>query len=135
MPSLVSNEVVSRSASGVRLRQIGAAELIPGLKFKAKCTLDVVEWPTGIPAGMLEGSTGDKSIEDADDLVVASTATIPLVRDVFPRPYAISHLPHKDLSMQSVKVSSRFSQDRGDFSLYQVTLVVRRETAPPDTQS
>jgi hypothetical protein len=31
--------------------------------------LDVVEYMKGIPMELLEGSTGDKSIEDADDLV------------------------------------------------------------------
>lgn len=70
---------------------------------------------------LLEGSTGDKSIEDADDLVLASTAAIPLVRGVFPRPYAISHLPHRDLSMQSVEAKGRLGGllGGGDFALYQ----------------
>eukprot|EP00614_Pseudopedinella_elastica_P035584 CAMPEP_0172625246 /NCGR_PEP_ID=MMETSP1068-20121228/142504_1 /TAXON_ID=35684 /ORGANISM="Pseudopedinella elastica, Strain CCMP716" /LENGTH=330 /DNA_ID=CAMNT_0013434477 /DNA_START=256 /DNA_END=1248 /DNA_ORIENTATION=+ len=117
IPSLVKNEVLKRESDGVRLKQVGAAELLPGLSFKARCTLDVKEWPDGISASILEGSTGDKSIEDADDATIASTAGIPLVRGVFPRPYAISHLPHRDLTMQSVE-SGRFGLG-GDFSLYQ----------------
>lgn len=139
VPSLVSNEVIARTVSnevsaagassssgGVTLRQVGAAELIPGLKFKARCTLDVVEYPHGIPHHLLEGSTGSKSIEDADDLMIASTASIPLVRGVFPRPYAISHLPHRDLSMQSVETKKKgrglrlgLGADASDFSIYQ----------------
>ena len=53
--------------------------------------------------------------------MLASTATIPLVRGVFPRPYAISHLPHRDLSMQSVEEKGRLGGllGGGDFSLYQ----------------
>jgi len=90
---------------------------------QAQCTLDVAEYMEGIPMEMLEGSTGDKSIEDADDLFLASTSTIPLVRGVFPRPYAISHLPHRDLSMQSVEEKKRLGGILGgggsDFALYQ----------------
>jgi hypothetical protein len=43
------------------------------------------------------------------------------VRGVFPRPYAISHLPHRDLSMQSVEEKGRLGGllGGGDFSLYQ----------------
>jgi len=105
---------------GVRLRQVGAAELVPGLKFKAKCVLDVVEHAQGIPPHLLEGSTSAKSIEDSDDLVIASTAQIPLVRGTFPRPYCISHLPHKDLTMQSAEGGANpFGRDASDFSLYQ----------------
>jgi len=117
VPSLKKNEVLERWDDGVRLKQVGEADLVPGVSFKARCTLDVKEWPEGIPAAMLEGSTGDKSIEDAADEEIASTADIPLVRGVFPRPFAISHLPHRDLTMQSVE-SGRFGFG-GDFSIYQ----------------
>jgi len=119
VPSLVINEVVESREKGVRLRQVGAAELVPGLKFKAKCVLDVVEHEDGIPSEMLEGTVEGKSIEDADDLVIASTANIPLVRGTFPRPYCISHLPHRDLTMQSVEARGPFGKDASDFSLYQ----------------
>ena len=50
--------------------------------------------------------------KDSDE-VRAFDAALPLVRDVFPRPYAISSLPMRDISMQSVL------GERGDFSLYQ----------------
>jgi len=38
VPSLVSNEVVATRPDGVRLKQIGAAELIPGVNFKVNKT-------------------------------------------------------------------------------------------------
>ena len=36
VPSLVSNEVVATRPDGVRLKQVGAAELIPGVNFKVR---------------------------------------------------------------------------------------------------
>jgi len=127
VPSLVSNQVVERRADGVVLKQVGSAELLPGLRFQAKCTLNVVEHPHGIPQSMLHDEI---SGADSDGNGVGA----PLVRGVFPRPYAISQLPHKDLSMQSVETAlpdegkkrklgsnlfSSFGKDASDFSLYQ----------------
>ena len=39
-----------------------------------------------------------------------------LTRYVFPRPFALSSLPHKDISMQSIE------NDDGEFRMYQVSI-------------
>lgn len=36
VPSLVTNEVVLTRPDGVRLKQVGAAELVPGFSFKVR---------------------------------------------------------------------------------------------------
>ena len=73
--------------------------------------------PPPPPPPLSEGGS-----EGYDDLATGATAAVdiargqasqPLRRGVFPRPYAISHLPHRDLSMQSAEGV------RGDFDLYQ----------------
>ena len=48
VPNLVENTVLARSSSGCRLRQVGSAELIPGLRFSALMTVDVETHPNGI---------------------------------------------------------------------------------------
>jgi len=110
VPSLLSNKVVERSAGGCRMEQVGSAELLPGISFRARCTLDVREYPEGIPAALL-GSQAEAYDDYAD--VARADISRPLKRDVFPRPFAISKLPHRDLTMQSSKDA------RGDFDLYQ----------------
>uniref|UniRef100_A0A7S2C656 Coenzyme Q-binding protein COQ10 START domain-containing protein n=1 Tax=Florenciella parvula TaxID=236787 RepID=A0A7S2C656_9STRA len=95
---------------GARLAQTGAAQLLPGIKFQAKLTLDVREFIDGMPAELSaevpDASTSSKKVREFD-------AALPLVRDVFPRPYALSRLPMRDISMQSVQ------GEQSDFSLYQ----------------
>lgn len=117
VPSLLKNDIIDRRSDGCRMTQVGAAELVPGISFRARCTLDVQEFPSGIPAELVEG--GSEGLEDPTMDPVAATdiakskASQPLRRGIFPRPYAISHLQHRDLSMQSAEGF------RGDFDLYQ----------------
>eukprot|EP01039_Chlorochromonas_danica_P006969 gene6969-7710_t len=102
VPSLVRNEVLQRdSRGGARLLQIGAAKVLPGLTFRAKTVLDVALYPEDdpLPPACLLGVGQDSS-------------TTPLVRGVFPRPYARTALPHRDLTMQNV-------EGEGDFDHYQ----------------
>jgi len=127
VPNLVANEVVSRSTDGARLKQLGAAKLAPGVTFTATTTLDVVEYFDGLPTAMeadhlCEAAQADPGTIAAQslrarpssdsDAVRAFGEEVPLTFDLFPRPYCISALPHRDITMQGVK-------GVGDFSFYQ----------------
>jgi hypothetical protein len=123
VPNLISNEVVSLDErGGARLKQVGAAKLAPVIVFRAQTTLDVREYPEGIPAQMeadhLLGAPDDAtaasgSSQSTDSAAVrAFDSALPLVLDVFPRPYCISSLPHRDVTMQGV-------EGKGDFRHYQ----------------
>ena len=43
VPNLVSNEVVQLTANGAKIKQIGAAQVLPCLTFKASMVVDVTE--------------------------------------------------------------------------------------------
>ena len=58
-----------------------------------------------------EGSIAGGSVSSSE-AVRAASATQPLEWDVFPRPYCISALPHRDITMQGVR-------GVGDFRHYQ----------------
>ncbi len=94
-------EEISRKLKGSRLKQVGGSKVV-GINFSARVTVEVREWPNGIP--FVDETTGyDGSTERRRQLE----------RYRFPRPFAISRLPTKDISMQSV------ADDDGDFRLYQ----------------
>ena len=42
VPNLVSNEVVQLTANGAKIKQIGAAQVLPGLTFKASMVADAM---------------------------------------------------------------------------------------------
>jgi len=102
--------IVSERLKGARLYQIGGAKIV-GINFSAKTTLDVREWPDGLPDfahygdEVYEGKSREKRAQENNN--------IPLKRYRFPRPFAICSLPHKDISMQSTE------NDDGEFRLYQ----------------
>ena len=118
VPNLVKNEVLDFvPQQGARLRQVGAAKLAPGITFTATTTLDVREYRNGIPDEMeadhLRDPEGDGSEPSTDsEAIRASAAKQSLQWDVFPRPYCISSLPHRDITMQGVRGT-------GDFRFYQ----------------
>lgn len=102
VPNLIENKVVDRfDCGGARLSQVGAAKIAPMVSFRAATTLDVRLYPSGLPAEMEEEHLEDDAAE-----------ALPLVEGIFPRPYSISALPHRDISMQAVGGA-------GDFSFYQ----------------
>jgi hypothetical protein len=108
VPNLVENTVLERRSSGCRLRQVGSAELIPGLRFSALMTVDVETHPDGIPPDRIRAPseydpTQPRKVQKGP----------PLNRGVFPSPYALEELPLRDISMQSVQGAA------GDFSHYQ----------------
>lgn len=92
---------ISTELKGAKLKQVGGAKVV-GINFSAQVTLEVREWPNGIP--FVDETTGyDGSAERRRKLE----------RYRFPRPFAISRLPTRDISMQSV------ANDDGEFRLYQ----------------
>jgi len=129
IPNLVKNEVVARydgissindgaeddiqhlkqhspeiqlTKKGARLSQIGGAKVF-GIDFSARTTLDVREWPQGLPDFMHE----------PEYTIKVSPEELPLTRHVFPRPFCIGGLPSRDITMQSIK------DDGGEFRIYQ----------------
>ena len=136
IPNLVSNKVLSTTVDppGARLEQLGAAKLAPMVTFTATTTLDVVEYMGGLPPYMeadhlkeeeeaeaaadetagFKGADGSVKKASSDSAAVRKYGEgMPLTENVFPRPYMISQLPHRDITMQGVK-------GIGDFSFYQV---------------
>ena len=90
--------------------QVGGAK-VAGINFSAKTTLEVREWPTGMPdfAHFQDEMWEGRSREDR----ASEYPKIKLKRYQFPRPFAVSNLPTRDISMQSIE------NDGGEFRLYQ----------------
>jgi len=108
VPNLVSNTVLSAEAHvGARLQQVGTARLGGVATFTAQTTLDVREYRHGLPAYM-EADHLDGQADQASAREIG--AALPLRDGVFPRPYSISSLPHRDITMKAVG---------GDFRHYQ----------------
>jgi hypothetical protein len=101
---------LSQQMKGSRLRQVGGAK-VAGIQFSARTTLEVREWPHGMPdfAHFNEEVYNNKSRKErANDY-----AKVKLQRYRFPRPFCVSKLPTRDISMQSVE------NDAGEFRMYQ----------------
>jgi len=112
IPSLVRNKVVEKRADGgARLEQVGGAKVLPGVTFTAKVALDVNLYleENPLPADMQASHLPETAASSA---VRAYDMQLPLVRGVFPRPYAITSLPFRDITMQNV-------EGEGDFEHYQ----------------
>jgi len=101
---------LSMKMKGAKLRQVGGAKVV-GINFSARCTLEVREWPNGIPdffhfsEDVFQGESRTERARNEKNRR--------LERYHFPRPFAISKLPTKDISMQSIE------KDDGEFRLYQ----------------
>lgn len=109
-PEEVQCQELANQMKGAKLRQVGGAK-VAGIRFSARTTLEVREWPEGMPdfahfnAEYWEGKSRKKRAKE-----YANTA---LTRYRFPRPFAVSKLPTRDISMQSV------ADDDGEFRMYQ----------------
>jgi len=109
-PEEVQCRQVADQMKGAVMKQVGGAK-VAGINFSARTTLEVREWPNGMPDfahfkdDMWEGKSRVTRAKEYP--------TVPLTRYRFPRPFALSSLPTKDISMQSVV------QDDGEFRLYQ----------------
>jgi len=128
VPNLVDNEVLGTTEDGgVRLRQVGGAKLAPGVVFRATTTVDVKTYHNGLPPAMQspELPAMDSKAERA------YSSELPLTKDIFPRPYCISSLPHRDITMQGVQ------EIRSDFRFYQGVWRMQRlpGCAPPGSSA
>uniref|UniRef100_A0A7S2HGW9 Coenzyme Q-binding protein COQ10 START domain-containing protein n=1 Tax=Helicotheca tamesis TaxID=374047 RepID=A0A7S2HGW9_9STRA len=103
-------ELVSKYMKGSKLRQVGGAKVV-GINFSARTTLEVREWPNGMPDvahyqdEIYEGQSRNARAKKEKGQK--------LTRYRFPRPFALSTLPTKDISMQSIE------NDDGEFRMYQ----------------
>ena len=89
-----------RNSSSLYSDNAGAK--VVGINFSAQVTLEVREWPKGIPF-----------VDETSGYDGKAERRRKLERYRFPRPFAISKLPTKDISMQSV------ANDDGEFRMYQ----------------
>ena len=102
VPSLVKNNVVERYPDGgARLAQVGGAKVFPGVTFTAKTVLDVRVF-------LEDNPVPDNFMVD----MIERSLSLPLQRNVFPRPLHIAQLPYRDITMQNV-------EGEGDFDHYQ----------------
>ncbi|EGB02644.1 hypothetical protein AURANDRAFT_16631, partial [Aureococcus anophagefferens] len=62
VPNLVANEVIAKppGGGGARLRQVGSAQVLPGVNFKASMVLDVAEVRGGLAAGQIRRGELDR---------------------------------------------------------------------------
>lgn len=103
-------ETLTTYLKGALLRQVGGAKVV-GINFSARTTLEVREWPQGMPDfahfqdSVFEGKSRDARVSD--------NIRVKLERYKFPRPFALSSLPTRDISMQSIE------NDNGEFRMYQ----------------
>ena len=101
---------LANQMKGAKLRQIGGAK-VAGIQFSARTTLEVREWPNGLPdfAHFNDEYWDGKSRKER----MIQYSRTPLTRYKFPRPFALSTLPTRDISMQSIE------RDDGEFRMYQ----------------
>jgi len=127
VPSLVTNEVLEKKPTGgARIHQIGAAKVLPGVKFKASMTLDVDVYLEDNPLPEEKIAT-HVDIDTSSEEVREKGSRLPLRRGVFPRPFAETSLPKRDITMVNVEGAP------GDFDHYQgVWRVQPLETCAPD---
>ena len=114
VPSLIKNEVLERYPDGgARIYQVGGANVLPGITFKASVTLDIRTYleDSPLPSSKFQSYGFDGSSTSEEVLHEISRAT-PLKRGIFPRPYALTKLPFRDITMQNV-------MGAGDFEHYQ----------------
>lgn len=109
-PEEVHCRDLANQMKGAKLRQVGGAK-VAGIRFSARTTLEVREWPEGLPdfAHFNDEYWQGKSRKER----AKEYTNTPLTRYRFPRPFAVSKLPTRDISMQSVE------NDDGEFRMYQ----------------
>lgn len=103
-------KALSKRMKGSKLKQVGGAKVV-GINFSASVTLEVREWPQGMPDFFHYNDDQYEGVSRSERAKLESKRK--LERYHFPRPFAISRLPTKDISMQSVE------NDDGEFRMYQ----------------
>ena len=109
-PEDVQCKQVADKMKGSLLKQVGGAK-VAGINFSAKTTLEVREWPQGMPD--FAHFTDDMWMGKSREARAKEYPKMKLKRYRFPRPFAVSSLPTRDISMQSIP------DDDGEFRLYQ----------------
>ena len=110
LPDVEQCKLIASQMKGSRLHQVGGAKVV-GINFSARTTLEVREWPQGLPDfahfqdELWEGKSRKQRARD--------NTSVRLQRYKFPRPFAVSKLPTHDITMQSVE------DDDGEFRMYQ----------------
>ena len=110
LPDEEQCESISKHMRGAKLRQVGGAKVV-GINFSARTTLEVREWPQGMPDFAHFGDDVYGGLNRQDR--AKANRKLPLKRYRFPRPFAVSELPTRDISMQST------ADDDGEFRMYQ----------------
>jgi hypothetical protein len=106
VPSLIKNDVLERYPDGgAKLFQVGGANVLPGITFKASVMLDIRTY-------LEENPMSPANLQCYVSENATASMNTPLQRGLFPRPYALTTLPHRDITMQNV-------QGEGDFDHYQ----------------
>ncbi|KAH8044525.1 polyketide cyclase / dehydrase [Aureococcus anophagefferens] len=117
VPNLVANEVIAKppGGGGARLRQVGSAQVLPGVNFKASMVLDVAEVRGGLAAGQIRRGELDRVDAATEDGIRATEKKERLERGLFPALGAATSDPafNRDITMVSVP------GEPGDFTLYQ----------------
>jgi len=102
--------LLSLQMGGAKMKQIGGAKVV-GINFSASMTLEVREWPEGLPDyAHFQDETYNGQTRNTR---AREDKKMPLVRYRFPRPFAINQLPEKVITMQCVE------NDDGEFRCYQ----------------
>jgi hypothetical protein len=101
---------LAQQMKGAKLKQVGGAK-VAGMNFSARTTLEVREWPQGLPDFAHFNDEVYEGVSRKDR--ARESAQVKLQRYRFPRPFAISSLPTRDISMQSIE------HDDSEFRLYQ----------------
>lgn len=109
-PEEVKSKQVADNMKGSLLKQVGGAK-VAGINFSARTTLEVREWPQGMPD--FAHYTDDMYMGKSRETRAKEYPKVKLTRYRFPRPFALSSLPTRDISMQSIV------DDDGEFRLYQ----------------
>jgi hypothetical protein len=125
-PEQQCQELASKQR-GAKLFQVGGAK-VAGINFSAKTTLEVREWPQGLPdfahfgdeayyqmTTTSSSSSSSSSNNIQNEKRAKENSSQKLQRYNFPRPFALSSLPyHKDISMQSI-----VNDNNSEFRMYQ----------------
>ncbi|KAH8072682.1 polyketide cyclase / dehydrase [Aureococcus anophagefferens] len=110
VPNLVANEVIAKppGGGGARLRQVGSAQVLPGVNFKASMVLDVAEVRGGLAAGQIRRGELDRVDAATEDGIRATEKKERLERGLFPRPWAAATSDpafNRDITMVSNRIA------------------------------
>lgn len=99
IPGLEVSRCLNKRPGGARLLQEATQNIALGFTFRARCILDVKEWPRGISRELCwSGTVGDLD-EFENQFVIKDTTT----RTKFPEPRGLFEAPTSDISFDLVE--------------------------------